>query len=264
VADYMLSNAGDVLSKSLIVLSSEINVSEASIMRFCKQLGYSGFSELKLMLAMELGERAKLDISEAYDIHISKEDKYEDIPGKVTARTIKALEDTLKGFDITEYMKAIEAIASARRVQVFGVGNSSSIAHDILNKFIRLGIDCSMFFDTHIQLSSAANLGKGDVVIGISHSGRTKDTIDVLREAKNRGVVTICITNYNASQIIEVSDIKLLVAGYETGYFSETMVSRISQLAVVDMLYMGLLLHDYDRSTERIHEINKILADRAY
>ncbi len=139
-----------------------------------------------------------------------------------------------------------------------------SIAHDAITKFIKLGIRCEVCPDAHIQLMNAANMVKGEVAIGISHSGRTKDTIDALRVAKNRGATTICITNYNASIIAQVSHIKLLTACYETGFYSETMVSRISQLAIIDMLYMGIMLNDYDETTKRISNTNKVLSERAY
>ncbi len=124
VADYVLLGADDVLSKTLLEISAEIGVSEASIMRFCKQLGYSGYSELKLLLAKEAGER-RSDGAKELDISIKKEDKYEDIPGKVIANTTKALYDTLKIFDYSQYIKAIKAILDSKRVVLFGVGNSA-------------------------------------------------------------------------------------------------------------------------------------------
>ena len=103
-----------------------------------------------------------------------------------------------------------------------------------------------------------------DAAIGISHSGMTVDTVNALAAARNAGAVTICITNYGASPITEKADIKLLTSSTETDFDSETMSSRIAQLAVIDMLYVGLIMQDYDHRREKIDILNKLLKDKSF
>jgi len=133
-----------------------------------------------------------------------------------------------------------------------------------MHKFMRIGLLCHVYEDAHMQLMASANLSEKDVVIGISHSGMTRDTIDAMAAARARGVFTICITNYGASPITAVSDICLLTASGETSFDSETMASRIAQLTIIDMLYIGLILQDYHGYREKIDRANAALRDKSY
>ena len=113
-----------------------------------------------------------------------------------------------------------------------------------------------------MQIMSACNLCEKDVVIAISHSGKTKDIIDSVKTASESGAKIIVITNYLAVEIMKFADVKLLTSSYETSFFSETMVSRIMQLSIVDMIYTGLLLSDYDSSVEKIDRFHEASSNK--
>lgn len=263
VAGYVLSNPNEALGKTLHNLAAEVDVSETSVIRFCKQMGYSGYSEFKLMLAKEIGERGGRPIGKDEGLEIYSDSELSEIPQKIIARSIRALEDTLSIFSEAEYAKAVKALSEAPNIYIFGVGNSASVAEDAANKFIRLGLHCHAVADTHMQIMSAIHLQPGDVAIGISHSGRTKDTIQALTTAKETGATTICITNHEASHITEFADIRLLTAAMETSYESETMASRIAQLAIIDMLYVGIILGDFTMYQHNLARLDRALSDKA-
>lgn len=265
VADYVLAAPEAVLDRSLLDLSRDIKVSEASVIRFCRRLGYSGFNELKLQVAIELGEGKKNSYELDRGLDMFENSGLSDIPRLIIDRSIRGLKDTMKIFDDKEYQRAVEALRQAGKVALYGIGNSASVADDAQKKFMRIGVNCSVFGDGHMQIMSAVNLGQGDVAIGISHSGRTKDIIQALKLAKKAGATTICITNYEASFISEVSDIMLLTAaGLENSFDSETMASRIAQLAIIDMLYLGIILDDYKGYRKKLADIDSMMRDKAF
>lgn len=266
VADYILLHSNSIHTMSLSQLSLSAGVSEPTVMRFVKNLGFSGYSHFKLKLASDLGREAALDHNNdlLIDLHISREDNTKDVPAKLIAMTTKALEDTLKLVDIRNYQKAIDMVVNARLIDVYGVGNSGSIANDLTNKFLRIGLTCRSYTDNHLQQICATHLTKDDVAIAISHSGSTMDIVDTLKLAKESGAKTIAITNFKASTITQYADLCFFTGDLETSFYSETMCSRISQLACVDMLYMGVLLSDYDKYTQRINKTNLVVSARNY
>ncbi|MDZ5253679.1 MurR/RpiR family transcriptional regulator [Clostridium sp. LIBA-8841] len=267
VADFVLSNGYAISTMSLNKLSTEIGVSEPTIIRFVKKIGCTGYSEFKMNLMKDWGRKSVSEKSEPnllVDLHINKDEKLEDIPQKMIGITIKALEDTLKLIDFEKYRKAIELICNANIIDVYGVGNSGSIASDIMNKLIRIGLNCRSYPDNHVQQIYASHLTDKDVAIAISHSGNTIDTVNVLKIAKEAGAKTIALTNFRASAISDYADIVFYTGDVETTFYSETMVSRISQLAIVDMLYMGILLENFESSTKKLEKINMLVKEKNY
>lgn len=264
VADYVLKNSNDVSSMSLSQLSQAADVSDPTVMRFVKTIGFNGFSDFKLAIVKDSVRESTEDNRLLVDLHICQNDRLEDIPSKMMGITIKALEDTLKLLDLDSYKKAVQLITTAKTIDIYGVGNSGSIANDMMNKLLRLGLNCRAFSDNHLQQISACHLTKDDVAIGISHSGSTKDTVDALRIAKMSGAATVALTNFKASYITQHADISFCTGDVETTFYSETMVSRISQLALVDAIYMGILLSDYDNLTKRLDMVNMLVSNKVY
>lgn len=267
VADYVLLNGYSVSTMTLANLSKEIGVSEPTIIRFVKRIGFSGFSEFKMGLMKDWGRESVTKKSNSgllVQLHITGNEKMEDIPSKMIGMTIKALEDTLKITDLDNYKRAIKMIKASNIIDVYGVGNSGSIASDIMNKLLRIGLNCRAYSDNHLQQICASHLTKKDLAIAVSHSGSTIDTINALKIAKESGAKTIALTNFKASAISKYADITLYTGDVETTFYSETMVSRISQLAIVDMLYMGILLSDYGLYTKRLDKINLLVKEKNF
>lgn len=267
VADYILENGYAVSNMTLAQVSKEAGVSEPTIIRFVKTIGCSGYSDFKMNLARDWGRESVNESTKnslLVDVHIDKNEKIEDIPQKMIGMTLRALEDTFKMMDLDNYKKAVNMIKEANMIDIYGVGNSASIASDIMNKFIRIGLNCRAYPDNHVQQICASHLTKNDVAIGVSHSGNTIDTVNTLKIARECGAKTIALTNYKSSAISKYADVTLFTGDVETTFYSETMVSRISQLAIVDMLYMGVLLSDYDLYTKRLDKINMLVKEKNY
>ncbi len=265
VADYILINKEKIGEMGLEEIARNSNVSTPTVIRFTKALGYEGLKEFKIEL-LKSAKRVNYNENTGLllDLHVNKGDKLEEIPTKIIGLTVKALEDTLKFLNYKEYEKAIKLITEANIIDIYGVGNSGSIGNDFMSKLLRIGLNCRAYPDNHFQQLCASHLGKDDLAIAISHSGETKDTVDALRIARESGARTLVLTNFKASLITKYADITLFTGDTEKTFYSETMSSRMSQLALVDMLYMGVLLSDYDKYTKRLDKINNLAIRRVY
>lgn len=266
VADFILSRGYDIAKMSISNLAQQCAVSEPTIIRFSTHTGFKGYSDFKLKLIKDWGIKNSQNIEPPLlvDLYIDKDDRLEDIPVKMINTTIHALNDTLSIFDTSTYKKAVEAIAQAGIIDIYGVGNSGSIANDFMNKLMRIGLNARALYDNHLQQISSLSLTKTDVAIAISHSGSTKDIVDTLELAKATGATTIALTNYKASKITEFADLVFCTGDFETTFYTETMVSRISLLAIVDMLYMGILLSDYQKYTAHLNKVNRLVKEKNY
>ena len=138
----------------------------------------------------------------------------------------------------------VNALATATRIDIYGVGASGFVALDLQQKLQRIGRPAFAWPDPHMAITSAALRGAGDVAVGLSHTGTTVDTIDALREARAHGATTVAVTNFPWSPITEVADFVLLTAARETAFRSGAMTSRIAQLTVVDCLFVVLAQRD--------------------
>lgn len=260
IADFVLATGNKVSEMTLSELARATELSEPSVVRFTKAIGFKGYSEFKAQILRDWGKEGSSEgENKLVNINITPEDTLGYVPEKIVNSTIRGLEDTLKIFDQKAFEEAIIAIINARRIDVFGVGTSGSIALDFVSKLIRIGLDARYFADNHLEQLSCVSLTEKDVAIAISHSGSTIDVVNTLKIAKEAGAKTIALTNYKASKILEFADIKLLTGDHETTFYSETMISRISLLAIVDMLYTGILLSDYETFTTRLHKVNKLV-----
>lgn len=261
VADYILNDPESFIYGNLASAAKGADVSEATFVRFCKQLGYSGYRDMHIAVAAT----QKTDSQEGiFDLDVEESTSIADIPEWVILRTMCALNNMRKSLNSDAYLKAVDKLDKAKRVCVFGAGNSAFVGKDIANKFLRLGKDVQASSDPHMQVTYAMTLGEGDVAIAISHSGRTQQSKEALRLAKEQGAATICITNFEASEVAVMSDILLLTASHEKKLQSETMVSRLSQLAIVDMLYLGVLQKNYNRYAPMIEKQNAAIVSQFF
>jgi RpiR family carbohydrate utilization transcriptional regulator len=259
VAEFILNNPEAIIHLSITEVAEESEVSESTVVRFCQNLGYSGYHELKITLARDL-------VTPVHQIHqdIEQGDSIVQVIDKVFRADIQALYDTERIIDPEEMERAVEAISSCRRIELFAVGNSLPIALDAEYRFIRIGLPCIVYRDAGTQAMSASLMRKRDVGLGISHSGSSKDTVEAMRLAHEAGATTICITNYSKSPIIQVSDIKLFTTSRETTFRDEAMASRIAQLAIVDALFVGVALRRFEKALDSIKRTGQVLPDRKY
>ncbi|MGC8638134.1 MAG: MurR/RpiR family transcriptional regulator [Athalassotoga sp.] len=259
MANFIMNDSEKVLYMTVSELASASKVSDASVIRFVKDLGYDSFQQLKIALAKE-----REDEIDDKDITISKDDSVKEIIEKTKLSCIKAIDDTNSIVDIKKLEDAARAISEAKRVEVYGVGTSAAVAMVIQYKLIRLGIPCKAYDDPHIQAMSASTMNFGDVAIGVSHTGSTKDTVDSLKIAKEHGAFTISITDHPKSPIAKYSDVVLETFSRETPVKSGAGRSIVAQIFLIEVL-VGLLYSLDPKKAEKYGEESaKAVSDKLY
>lgn len=259
IADWVMTNFQEIIELSINELAVKCNCGEATIVRFSRRLGLSGFKELKLKIAQE-----SANISAGGVMGIEDGDSCYEIFNKRIRDIAVALENTKNVLDSNEIEKAAKVIQNARRIVIFGLGNSASIAVDAQHKFLRAGLDAIAYCDNHMQAIAASHLHRGDVAIGVSHSGASIDVVDALKTSRDAGATTICITNFGASPINEHSDIILNTRSDETKYSILAMSSRIAQLAIFDAIYTYIVMHSNKAAVRAIKDAENALHSKKY
>ena len=231
VADYVLAHPTDVIYLSITELADRAATSEATVIRFARRLGFPGYAAFKIALALELHAAAAPlpgELSPADDVAAIKE--------KVIQADIESLADTLALLDDTALRRAVEALAAARRIEVYGVGNSAALAQHTAALLMQIGLPIVALTDPHLQVMAAVQLRAGDVALAISTSGSTRDTVEALRIAREAGATCICVTRHARSPITRVAEITLLAAARPVVVGGHQLTGRIAQVAIIDVL----------------------------
>lgn len=257
IADWIIENPGAIIPLSIVDLAEKCGCGEATIVRFAKRLGFSGYQDMKISLVQETN-------TTSVSTNITSADAAEEIYDKVCNEIYCSLEKTKLALDADSLQKACEKIASARRIVIFGLGNSASIAKDAEHKFLRAGCDAAAYADNHMQVIAASHLTDKDVVLAISHSGSSRDIIDALKIAKKSNATTICITNEGKSPINNYSDIILNTASDETKHNILALNSRIAQLSVINVIYYYIVYSRPDNALEAIKNTERSLLSKKY
>ena len=264
VADYVIKNMDQIAEISLGKISKECHVSEPTVLRMVKALGYQGLREFRNAVISSIAITKEEHQSPIlYGYSLSKEDKPCDIPAKVVRTTAKIMEENLKSISIKTYEKVIETIKKARMIDIYSVENSNVIAKDLLTKLLYLGFNCRHMEDTYHQRIAASNLTSEDVAIGISYSGCSEDTIKAMKSAKKSGATTIAVTNFKDAVISKYADL-LICTSQDQLFYGDAIFSRTSQIVLVDMIYMGLISSDYEKYAKCLDQSAKVIKDKVY
>ena len=237
VAEQVLADPRGAAALTISELAVAARTSETTVLRFCKRLGLPGYPQLRLALAEESAQPRAATVRTA---DIGARDTIDDIIAKVSFADACAIEETAQQLDGTVLAAATDAIAGAKRVDVYGMGASAVVAMDLQQKLHRVGLVAFAWSDPYAALTSAAMLGAKDVAIGISHSGATAETVEELQAAAARGATTVAITNFPVSRLASVADLVLTTAAREASLRSGATASRIAALTVVDCLYVAV------------------------
>ena len=259
IATFIDEHAEDVIRMSITELAEQTSASEGSVVGLCQRLGTKGFQELKILLARDLVEPVRL-IHE--DLH--EADTVAEVGEHVFAAHIASLQETRKLLVIDSLSRAVEMIRGARRIEVYGIGSSAPIAHDLGYRLLQIGCDAKVVTDSHIQAVSAAMTDASTTVITISHSGSTVETVLATRLARETGARTIGITRIGKSPLARYCDIVLHTIANETRYRPEAMSSRVAQLAIIDTLVSCCALADTRRSIDRLELSARVLAEKRF
>lgn len=259
VAAVVLDDPGAVVEMSVTELAEASGVSVGSVIGFCREIGLRGYQDLRIGLARDLVE----------PVHAIHEDLLETddaatVAAKILRSDVTALEDTLRVLDPASLSAAADAVLRAERVEVYGIGSSMPVAIDAQYRLLRIGIQCAVHTDSHVQAVSASLTGPSVATITISHSGSTVETLAATRLAKVAGATTIVITNLGKSPIVEFADVTLFTAARETRFRTEAMASRIAELSIIDALAACVALRSYDRSVRTLMQSVDVLSTKRF
>lgn len=258
-ARYILEHPREVIYLSITGFAEASGVSDTTVVRLCKRLGMHGYQQLKVALAQDV-------VSPIQSIHedISEEDQPPDVLAKVFHSTIHSLEYTHRVLETEQFSRAVDALCGAKRVAIFGCGNSAAPAMDLQHKLMRLGLDATAYTDGHMQCIAAAYLGAGDVCVGISHSGSSRDVVDAVRLAADRGARVLCMTNIGRNPLADIADIRLDTASRETEFHIVALSSRIAQYVIIDSLYTAIALARRAKPRDGVLVIERALQLKKY
>ena len=236
VAEVILASPNTVIHASIAALAKQANISEPTVNRFCRRLDTKGYPDFKLHLAQSLANGTPY-----VNRHVDEDDTADEYTAKIFESTMASLELARKSLNTNSINRAVDLLTQANKISFFGLGASAVVAHDAQNKFFRFNVPVVYFDDILMQRMSAINSQQGDVVILISHTGRTKSLVEVAALAKENDATVIGITS-DGSPLAKECNLVLSVDVAEDTDLYMPMSSRIAQLTLVDILATGFTL----------------------
>jgi len=263
LATFLLGNLDTASDYTITDLAEAARVSLGTISQLSRRLGLKGYQDLRLSLAREA---VVVDAAETAGHRL-------DLPAgppevvraleRSFGRALESLVETAGRLDPAAVARAVSAIRDARRVECVGVGTASFLAQELALKLRKLGIDAIAHPDLHMQAMSAGLLGHGDVLVAISHSGRTIDTIRAAELARRRGATIIAILSEGRSPLTEVATIRLPTTSSDTGFQVEPMASAIAALAVIQSIFLAVLEAAGQSGEENLSRTQAAVEDRS-
>lgn len=249
--EYVKEHLDKIMYCSLTELSEICSVGEATVLRFCRKLGFTGYQDFKLAVAQEL-------------TFVNQQSENETYVEKVKSNMIGVIEDTYAIIDESTLESAINLIDSKNEIILFGVGHSGITAYDMQSRLLRIGKNVEVITDPHFQIMRACSVTTDTVIIAISLSGSTIDIVDSITQAKNNGATIISITNYTKSPLTKLSDLVLLTSGKENPMDGGSMVAKVSQLFVIDLICTGLSIKSYEYANEMKQKTAASISEKLY
>lgn len=264
IADYIMKE-NDVEKMSAELLKMTINelamasgTSSATAVRFCKTLGFKGLTEFKFYI--EKGFLAASD----QPLSVDEDDPMNIVRQKQSNFNKSAIDDTNTLLNDNDLKIAAEKILKARQLVVLGEGGSGCSAHAAQIEFMQIGLNCSYYADSYMQMLSCAQLDKRDVILAITHSGRASNTIDSVKYAHERGVYTIGITSIHHSIFTKYCDTVLYISNMQMDFFSNTTAARICELSTLSIIHRAIVqtlqanAPAMDELVQELYEIKRV------
>ena len=246
------------IHSSIANLAKIAEVSEPTVNRFCRRLDTKGFPDFKLHLAQSLANGTPY-----VNRNVNEDDGPEAYTSKIFESTMACLNAAKNGLDVNLINRAVDVLTQANKISFFGLGASSSVAHDALNKFFRFNIPVSCFDDVVMQRMSCINCTEGDVIVLISHTGRTKPLVEVAQLARENDAFVIALTAAN-SPLAEQSNLVLSLGVPEDTDIYMPMSSRIAQLVLIDVLTTGFTLRRGAKFRDNLKRVKAGIKDSRF
>ncbi|MDQ2845089.1 MAG: MurR/RpiR family transcriptional regulator [Actinomycetota bacterium] len=253
IATLLIENPRAPLELSIGELAKQAGTSAATVTRFCRLIGLPGYAPLRVSIATDLG---RTSARETWTADIGRAFGPDDSPSDVLSTLVNAhtrsLQETASTMDLPLMKDISGRIAKCRHVDIYGVGGSSMLAGELQARLYRIGINAHQWSEVHSALTSAAILDKDCVAIGISNTGRTEETIQMLRQARKAGALTVAISNNPRSPLAEAADLRIITSVYERFLQPDDLSAKHAQLLVLDLLYLLVAQENFERSTKNL------------
>jgi DNA-binding MurR/RpiR family transcriptional regulator len=250
LAELVLTDPAAAARMTILDLAERCGVSTGTITRFCRTLGIDGYASLRIALASEGGPVGRGTWAASIGSDVTEGDDIQQVADVISTNIGHVVREAISNLDLADVERAAGSLAAARRVEVYGTGGSAATASEFQQRLFRIGVPAWTHLDTHVALTGVALMGRGDVVVAISHSGRTREACDLVAEARSRGAMTIAITNDPESTVAQLAELVLATVVREVGLRTETIMGRHAQLAVLDLLYVAIAQRTFEQSKE--------------
>ena len=270
VAEYCLANREKVLFLSITDLAEACGAGEASVFRFCRTLGLSGYQEFKMQMSLS---QTFSGAKETADREDGREDgqtgdgegaRKRALTDRVLEAHQLALRETRMLLDEQQLERMLDFLDQAKRVYFFGISDSLLVAQEARNKFLRLTDKVICVEDSHLMAVTASMLSEEDFLVVVSYSGATKDVIQMVRLAKKSGAKVGAITHYRKSPLTDLSDAVLLCGGQEGPMDRGSLAAKTGQLYLVDLLYQGYFERNEQQCLENRKKAIAAVVDKVY
>ena len=254
VADYVLAQQTQVQFMSITQLADECGTAEATISRFCRSLKLKGFNAFKIELARHSAPPAPKSVSHPTDTPAGRCQEIKRLATDAIHQTIELINPAL-------VQEAVELIERAPRVMCIGSGGSMILASECAHMFSTVTGKFYSVSDSHMQMSAAATLEQGSIILLFSYSGATTNGLQVLELAKQRGIKTILVTRFPKSPAASIADLVLRCGSNEGPFQFGSVAAKVAQLVVIDVLFQEYYCRNQEICEENIQSIAAALSD---
>jgi RpiR family carbohydrate utilization transcriptional regulator len=224
------------VSENITALAKSAQVSEPTVVRFCRALGYDGWQEFKLKLAQSLA----LALPDA-DESPKQDDLAADLVSKICSRSINTLLDLRNNLKPDAIQRALDVLANSNKIEFYGQGSSGIVAMDAQHKFFRSGVPTVAYTDPHIHSISASLLKKGDTVVAISQRGNSSALLRSVQLARKMDADVVALTP-SGTPLAELATVLVPIdLSFNTDPYTP-ISARLAHLVVIDILAVGLAL----------------------
>nr|WP_086940547.1 MurR/RpiR family transcriptional regulator [Thaumasiovibrio occultus] len=258
VAEVIIASPQSAIHSSIATLAKMADVSEPTVNRFCRRLDTKGFPDFKLHLAQSLANGTPY-----VNRNVEEHDSADAYTTKIFESTMACLDVAKNSIDSHQINRAVDLLTQAKKIAFFGLGASAAVAHDAMNKFFRFNIPVICFDDVVMQRMSCINCNDGDVIVLISHTGRTKSLVEVARLARENQATVIAITAQDSPLAKECSLVITVDAPEDTDVYMP-MASRVVQMTVIDVLATGFTLRRGTSFRDNLKRVKEAIKDSRF
>jgi DNA-binding MurR/RpiR family transcriptional regulator len=235
VAEFVQKHLDEAVLLTTQGLANKCNTSDATVIRFCRSLGYKTFGEFKIALVPELLQNGQSVLKD-----IKKESKPESIKEVFLQNLHQQTDSTVNNINFETVKIVAQNLIKANRIVIVGIGGSAGVAYILNDALGSLGIYSNYLNDRSVIQNMIPTLTKTDVIIGISHSGETEEIVSAVKTASEYGSVTIALTNFSPSPLADCSNHILLTSIPNNLLGSYSCQARISQLALLELVIIEI------------------------